>query len=577
MATPAFPDEVWDFVFSFLSADADRNAISLVCRAWHRLDRLSRPSLSVANCYSVLPSRALRRFLGLRSVSIKGKPHFADFNLVPDDWGASAIDWVAALAQNCPLLEHLRMKRMVVSDDCLEMISRAFRNFRTLILDTCEGFSTVGLAYIAANCRNLRELNLQENNVEDWSGHWLSHFPENLTSLVSLNIACLDGHVNLSTLERLLRQNPNFETLRLNQAISPDRLATLLRLAPRITDLGTGRFLLNPALSTSSNLESAFASCKNLRSLSGIWDRVPPYLQAILPICHRLTSLNLSYASLQSLDLIKLVSRSSNLRQLWVMDLIEDDGLEAVAANCRYLEDLRVFPSDPYGQVAPPPAAVTERGLVAVAAGCPRLNSVLYFCRQMTNAALEMVAQSRPNLVKFRLCIMEPRVPDYKTGQPLDTGFAAVVESCCGLRRLSMSGLLTNRVFAAIGSFARQLEMLSVAFAGDGDEGLNYVLSGCPRLRKLEIRDCPFGDKALLGNAKKLETMRSLWMSSCLVTIGGCKELARMMPHLSVEAIEETKTGSPEVWPNDALVEKLYVYRTLAGPRQDAPDFVWIL
>ena len=260
-----------------------------------------------------------------------------------------------------------------------------------------------------------------------------------------------------------------------------------------------------------------------------------------------------------------------------VMDLIEDEGLESVAASCKFLEDLRVFPSDPYGQAVAPPVTLTEKGLVAVAGGCPRLTSILYFCRQMTNAALEAVARSRPNLVKFRLCIMEPRVPDYKTMQPLDSGFSAIVKSCARLRRLSVSGLLTDRVFSAIGAAAGQLEMLSVAFAGDSDEGLNSLLSGCPRLRKLEIRDCPFGNKGLLGNAEKLETMRSLWMSACSVTIGACRELARRVPRLSVEVIEETRTEPPEYWQDNTLVEKMYVYRTLAGPRRDTPGFVWIL
>lgn len=151
----AFPDEVWEYVFSFVTDDVDRNSISLVCRAWHRLDRLSRGSIFVGNCYAVDPRRVVERFLGLRWVSLKGKPHFADFSLVPDDWGGGAFGWISALAEGCPLLEGLRMKRMVVTDECLELIARSFRNFRALDLNTCEGFSTAGLAAIAANCRYL--------------------------------------------------------------------------------------------------------------------------------------------------------------------------------------------------------------------------------------------------------------------------------------------------------------------------------------------------------------------------------------------------------------------------------------
>jgi transport inhibitor response 1 len=43
--------------------------------------------------------------------------------------------------------------RMVVTDDCLEMSAASFRNFQVLRLVSCEGFSTAGLAAIAAGCR----------------------------------------------------------------------------------------------------------------------------------------------------------------------------------------------------------------------------------------------------------------------------------------------------------------------------------------------------------------------------------------------------------------------------------------
>lgn len=255
------------------------------------------------------------------------------------------------------------------------------------------------------------------------------------------------------------------------------------------------------------------------------------------------------------------------------MDLIEDSGLTAVASSCKLLQELRVFPSDPYGEAQP--VSVTEQGLVVVSGGCPMLQSVLYFCRRMTNAALLTVASNRPNLTCFRLCIIEPHTPDYRTQEPLDAGFGAIVESCKDLRRLSLSGLLTDRVFQTIGASANRLEMLSVAFAGDGDAGLHYILSGCKSLRKLEIRDCPFGDKPLLDNAAKLETMRSLWMSSCSVTLGACRLLAQKMPQLNVEVIDERDGGPLAKRPDDYQVEKLYIYRTIAGPRSDAPPCVW--
>lgn len=254
-----------------------------------------------------------------------------------------------------------------------------------------------------------------------------------------------------------------------------------------------------------------------------------------------------------------------------MLDYIEDAGLDVLAASCKDLRELRVFPSDPFGPE--PNVSLTEQGLVSVSEGCPKLQSVLYFCRQMCNGALVTIARNRPNMTTFRLCIIEPQTPDYLTLQPLDAGFGAIVQHCKDLRRLSLSGLLTDRVFEYIGTYAKNLEMLSVAFAGDSDIGLHHVLSGCQNLRKLEIRDCPFGDKALLANAAKLETMRSLWMSSCSVSYGACKLLGQKMPRLNVEVIDER--GPPDSRPESSPVEKLYVCRTVAGPRCDMPDFVW--
>ncbi|KAJ6831104.1 putative transport inhibitor response 1-like protein [Iris pallida] len=571
-----FPDEVWEHIFSFLPpASGDRNAVSASCRSWYRIDRRSRRRLFVGNCYAVLPSAAVARFPSVREVEIKGKPHFADFDLVPPGWGAAADAWVEAMAEAWPELEEIRMKRMVVDDDCLEVIGRSFRNLKVLKFASCEGFSTAGLAAIARNCRNLRELDLQETEVEDTCRHWLSHFPESFTSLVSLNIACLEGEVNMSVLERLVSRCPNLKALRLNHAVTLDRLAGIIRRAPQLVDLGTGRFGADQRTELYTKLESGFAGCKSLKSLSGIWEAVPFYLPALYSVCDGLTSLNLSYATVQSPEIIKLVSRCKNLQRLWVMDFIEDIGLEAVATSCKLLQELRVFPSDPYA--ADQPVSLTERGLVSVSAGCPMLQSVLYFCRQMTNDALLTVARNRPNFTRFRLCILDPQTPDHITHQPLDAGFSAIVESCKDLRRLSLSGLLTDRVFKSIGASASRLEMLSVAFAGDSDAGLHYILSGCKSLRKLEIRDCPFGDKALLANAEKLETMRSLWMSSCHVSLGACRLLARKLPRANVEVIDERRGGKWESLPDDCPVEKLYVYRTLAGPRSDTPSCVWTL
>ncbi|KAL1825877.1 hypothetical protein ACET3Z_012655 [Daucus carota] len=569
----SFPEEVLEYVLSFIKTDKDRNAVSLVCKSWYEIERWCRRRVFIGNCYAVNPRIMIRRFPEIRSVEIKGKPHFADFNLVPEGWGGYFHPWVVAMARAYPMLEEIRLKRMVVSDDCLEMIAKSFKNFRVFVMSSCEGFSTDGLACIAANCRNLRELDLRESEVEDLSGHWLSHFPDTCTSLESLNIACLGSEVCFSALERLVSRCPNLRKLQLNRTVPLEKLPNLLIRAPELVEFGTGAYSAELRPELLSNLVNAFAGCKKLKALSGFWDVVPAYIPAIYPVCCGLTSLNLSYANIQSPDIIKLVSQCQNLQRLWVLDYIEDSGLDVLATCCKKLEELRVFPSDPYD--VEPNVSLTEQGLVSVSEGCPKLQSVLYFCRRMSNAALFTIAKNSPNLIRFRLCIIEARAPDYLTYEPLDAGFGAIVENCRELRRLSLSGFLTDRVFEYIGKHAKKLEMLSIAFAGQGDLGLHHVLSGCDSLRKLEIRDCPFGDKALLANAAKLETMRSLWMSSCPVSYGACKLLGQKLRRVNVEVIDER--GTPESRPDSCHIEKLYIYRTLSGPRVDTPHFIWTM
>ncbi|XP_047325685.1 protein TRANSPORT INHIBITOR RESPONSE 1-like [Impatiens glandulifera] len=572
----SFPEEVWEHVFSFINSDRDRNAVSLVCKSWYEIERWSRRRVFVGNCYAVSPSIVIKRFPKVRSVELKGKPHFADFNLVPDGWGGYVFPWVEAMAKAYPWLEEIRLKRMVVTDEALELISGSFKNFKVLVLHTCEGFSNFGLASLATSCRKLEVLELRECDVDDYGGRWLSKFPNNCTSLVTLNISCLSSQWKLSDLdllERLVARSPNLKSLLLNRAVPIERLTTIIRQAPHLIELGTGAFPDEVRADILSGLEKAFSGCKELKALSGFWDVVPMFLPAVYSICSQLTSLNLSSARIQGPDLGKLVGQCRNLHRLWVLDYIEDSGLEMIAECCKNLQELRVFPSEPY--LREPNASLTERGLVSVSEGCPNLRSVLYFCRQMTNAALVTISNNRPNLTHFRLCILQPRTPDYLTLEPLDDGFGSIVRHCKSLRRLSLSGLLTDRVFMHIGAHAKKLEMLSVAFAGDSDLGLHYLLSGCESLRKLEIRDCPFGDKALLANAGKLETMRSLWMSSCPVSFATCKLLGQKMPRLNVEVMDER--GPPTSRPESCHVEKLYIYRTVAGPRFDMLESVWLM
>ncbi|GAB2290713.1 Transport inhibitor response 1-like [Dionaea muscipula] len=578
---PPCPDQVLENVLEnvlrFLNDRRDRNAVSLVCKSWYRAEAFTRTDLFIGNCYAISPHRASERFHRLYSVVIKGKPRFADFSLMPINWGAHFTPWLSAFAAAYPWLEKVYLKRMSITDDDLARLSAAFPLFKELTLVCCDGFGTSGLAILASSCRQLRVLDLIEDelNDDDDDADWISCFPENGTFLESLSFDCVELQINFTALERLVARSPNLKKLRLNQSVSVEQLYRLMVRAPQLTHLGTGSFsppqnLAAPG-ANEPDYRAAFAACRSLVCLSGFRDIVPGYLPVIYPVCRNLTSLYLSYANINALELQSVICHCHKLQKLWVLDTVRDEGLDAVGATCKDLLELRVFPFDAREDSE---GFVSELGLLAISNGCRKLRSILYFCQRMTNAAVVTMSKNCPDLVVFRLCIMGRLRPDHATKQPMDEGFGAIAMNCKKLTRLAVSGLLTDKAFAYIGMYGKLVRTLSVAFAGDSDMGLKYVLEGCSNLQKLEIRDCPFGDSALLSGLHHYYNMRFFWMSSSRVTVQACREVAQTLPGMVVEVFSGDTVA---VRDEDEYADTLYMYRSLAGPRNDNPSYVRIL
>jgi len=148
------PEEMLHLVMGFVEDPRDREAASLVCRRWHRVDALSRKHVTVPFCYAVSPARLLARFPRLESLAVKGKPRAAMYGLIPDDWGAYARPWVTELAAPLECLKALHLRRMVVTDnDLAELVRARGHMLQELKLDKCTGFSTDGLRLVAHSCR----------------------------------------------------------------------------------------------------------------------------------------------------------------------------------------------------------------------------------------------------------------------------------------------------------------------------------------------------------------------------------------------------------------------------------------
>lgn len=575
---PPCPDQVLEnvieIVLQFLSCRRDRNSASLVCKSWYRAEALTRSDLFIGNCYAVGPARATERFKSVKSVVIKGKPRFADFGLTPFNWGAHSTRWLSAFAQAYPFLEKIHLKRMIVTDFDLELISKSFPFLKELTLVCCEAFGTNGLAVLASKCRQLRVLDLFEDEVNDDEVDWISCFPESGTCLESLSFECIDFPINFNALEKLLSRSPNFKKLRVNRSVSIEQMCRLMARAPQLTHLGTGSFCPSELwLSADQDLDyrAAFAASKSLVCLSGFREIKPEFLPAIYPVCANLTSLNFSYANINAEELRSVICHCPNLQIFWVLDTVRDEGLQAVSSTCKDLRELRVFPFDAREDGE---GFVSEVGLLAISEGCRKLRSILYFCQRMTNAAVIAMSINCPDLVVFRLCIMGRHRPDHITNEPMDEGFGAIVMNCKKLTRLAVSGLLTDKAFEYIGQYGKLVRTLSVAFAGDTDMALKYVLEGCPKLLKLEVRDSPFGDSVLRAGIHHLYNMRFLWMSACRLTLPACRQIAREMPRLVVEVFT---SGMEAVEDNEEFVDTCYMYRSIEGPRTDAPEYVRIL
>lgn len=80
-------------------------------------------------------------------------------------------------------------------------------------------------------------------------------------------------------------------------------------------------------------------------------------------------------------------------------DIIGDRGLRQVGTHCKKLRSLLVEAYEA--------GFVTQHGLMAVAKGCFLLQKVTFYAADMTNEALEILANNCPNLYDVRICLVQ--------------------------------------------------------------------------------------------------------------------------------------------------------------------------
>lgn len=174
--------------------------------------------------------------------------------------------------------------------------------------------------------RQLRVLDLIEDEVTDDEVDWISCFPESGTCLESLIFDCIECPINFEALERLVARSPSLRKLRLNRYVSIGQLYRLMIRAPQLTHLGSGSFSSSDIVAQGDqepDYISAFAACKSLVCLSGFREIIPDYLPAIYPVCANLTSLNFSYANINTEQLKSVICHCHKLQIFWVCVLYD--------------------------------------------------------------------------------------------------------------------------------------------------------------------------------------------------------------------------------------------------------------
>ncbi|CAI9278143.1 unnamed protein product [Lactuca saligna] len=116
-----------------INSHKDRSFVSLVCKDCYNAERWSKHHVFIGNYYSTPPKIVAKRIPQIRSVTLKGKPRFPAFNLVPDERGADVHPWLSVLAKAYPFLEELRLKRMAVCYSLQVVNSSIFALSNTLI------------------------------------------------------------------------------------------------------------------------------------------------------------------------------------------------------------------------------------------------------------------------------------------------------------------------------------------------------------------------------------------------------------------------------------------------------------
>ncbi|XP_023736637.1 coronatine-insensitive protein 1 [Lactuca sativa] len=559
-------DTVFNCVVPYIHDCRDRSSVSLVCRKWCELDGVTRKHVTIAMCYATTPLRLRQRFPLLESLTIKGKPRAAMFDLIPEDWGGYVTPWVREISSSLNCLKSIHFRRMIVRDSDIDLLTRTRgQELRVLKLDLCSGFSTDGLLQIGKRCNNLRILYLQESLIVEKDGEWLHELALRNTAMESLNFYMTDlVKFDFKDLELIAKNcSESLVSVKISECDLTD-LSDFFNYAVKLQEFGGGAFSDQPEIYAGLKFPPLLTSMA-LNYMS------QPEIPVIIPFTSRLTKLDLLYALFDTDDHCFLLQRCPNLEILDTRDVICDRGLQIISQFCKKLRRIKIERGDDEEGL------VSQTGLISLAQGCLELECLHVNVTDISNEAFECIGTHLKNLYDFRIILLDKQ--DQITELPLDNGVRALLNGCTRLQRLGIylrPGGLTDVGLGYIGKYARNVRYMLLGFSGDSDLGLLELSKGCPKLQKLEMRGCAFSEEALSSFVMNLASLRYLWVQGYRVSENGCGILGMARAFWNMELISSERHDDDVAHGNmeQRQPPSLLAYYSLAGQRTDFPGSV---
>ena len=526
---------------------------------------MTRKHVTIQNCYSVPPSRLVKRFPNLESIKLKGQPPAIMFKLGSIGWGGYVTPWVGKIVKRLKRLECVWFKRMIVYDDDLEVLAKGCgEKLKVLKLDRCSGFSTDGLLHVAKCCSKLRNLYLQLSFIIEKDGEWLHELALRNKCLESLNhyLTPLDkyDYEDLALLAKNCKES--LVCLKIKN-IPLKHLVEIFGSCFKIED-----FVADPFLIEDEEDIYYYKYPSNIRHIT--WNYgVHLDVAVIQTFSHQLTKLNVVCSKFDSDDHCLILSRSPNLEELYTKDTIGDFGLEVATIFCKKLRRVKIKRSGEEGKLS-------HLGLTALAKGCPELECLHVVVKDITNETLECIGANLKKLYDFSLVLRQEG--EQLSDLPLDIGVCALLKGCTKLVKLAIhlrTGGLTDVGWGYIGKYGQNLRHIKLEFCRDSDAksdansdaGLVELSKWCPKLQKLEMSGCDFSQHAIATFVLNVTSLRYLWIQDYRAFENGHDIFALARPFWRMELINYMPFVATQQQP-----PSLFAYYSLAEQRTDYPD-----